>query len=112
MLEFHSNPPVATAGTPASSMLSLLNLNSLAAGSSSFVFIMTWIVKTSYLEQKTFSLFPFQIKTTFSISSWNVELSPFHFYDLTKYQWEVVITPKIMLGGGMSMDFIFYLTSL
>ncbi|CAL8081965.1 unnamed protein product [Orchesella dallaii] len=32
MLEFHSNPPVATAGTPASSMLSLLNLNSLAAG--------------------------------------------------------------------------------
>ncbi|XP_021962606.1 homeobox protein Nkx-6.2 isoform X2 [Folsomia candida] len=35
MLEFHSNPPVATAGSPASSMLSLLNLNnlnSLAAG--------------------------------------------------------------------------------
>ncbi len=32
MLEFHSNPPVPTAGSPASSMLSLLNLNSLAAG--------------------------------------------------------------------------------
>lgn len=32
MLEFHSNPPVPAAGSPASSMLSLLNFNSLAAG--------------------------------------------------------------------------------
>jgi len=32
MLDFHSNPPVPTAGSPASSMLSLLNLNNIAAG--------------------------------------------------------------------------------